>query len=126
MQRRLFNLAAARTPALSTLPTMSHAAPALPAHEHLPWTRQASVYEVNIRQYTPEGTLRAFMAHLPRLRRMGVDILWLMPIQPIGLKERKGTLGSYYAIRDYTAVNPEFGTLDDARALVREAHAMGF
>jgi glycosidase len=104
---------------------MSHATP--PAtQEHLPWTRSANIYEVNLRQYTPEGTLRAFMAHLPRLRKMGVDILWLMPIQPIGLKNRKGTLGSCYAIRDYTAVNPEFGTLDDARALVREAHAMGF
>ncbi len=125
MQRRLFNLAAALTPALSTLPTMSHAAPALPAHEHLPWTRQASVYEVNIRQYTPEGTLRAFMQHLPRLARMGVDILWLMPIQPIGLQARKGPLGSYYAIRDHTAVNPEFGTLEDARALVRRAHELG-
>ena len=125
MQRRRFNLAAALTPALATLPTMSHAASALPAHEHLPWTRQASVYEVNIRQYTPEGTLRAFMEHLPRLARMGVDILWLMPIQPIGLQERKGSLGSYYAIRDYTAVNPEFGTLEDARALVRRAHELG-
>ncbi|MBN8489105.1 MAG: DUF3459 domain-containing protein [Burkholderiales bacterium] len=125
MRRRHFNLAASLTPVLACLPSMSHAA--LPAaQEHLPWTRSANIYEVNIRQYTPEGTLRAFMAHLPRLRRMGVDILWLMPIQPIGVKERKGTLGSYYAIRDYTAVNPEFGTLDDARALVREAHAMGF
>ena len=121
MQRRDFS----RFALLTLLPTMSHADTALPAHTHLPWTRQASLYEVNVRQYTREGTLRAFMAHLPRLARMGVDILWLMPIQPIGVQARKGTLGSYYAIRDYTAVNPEFGTLADVQALVHEAHALG-
>lgn len=127
MKRRRFNQAAALAPALSvlfTLPAMTHAA-LPPAQQHLPWTRSANIYEVNIRQYTPEGSLRAFSAHLPRLRRMGVDILWLMPIQPIGVAQRKGSLGSYYSIRDYTAVNPEFGSLDDARALVREAHALG-
>ena len=80
---------------------------------HVSWSRNANIYEVNIRQYTPEGTFKAFAQHLPRLKKMGVDILWLMPIQPIGEKNRKGTLGSYYAVRDYTAVNPEFGTLDD-------------
>lgn len=78
-----------------------------------------------MRQYTPEGTLKAFAAHLPRLKKMGVDILWLMPIQPIGKQERKGTLGSYYSISDYTAVNPEFGNLDDMKALVRQAHGLG-
>jgi len=125
MKRRPLLQAALGLP-LTALPTMmSHADTALPAHSHLPWTRQASIYEVNVRQYTPEGTLRAFMAHLPRLARMGVDILWLMPIQPIGVTERKGTLGSYYSISDYTAVNPEFGTLADMQALVREAHALG-
>lgn len=124
MQRRPLLRAAACVPLVTTLPAMSADAP-LPAHTHLPWTRQANIYEVNVRQYTPEGTLKAFMAHLPRLARMGVDILWLMPMQPIGVQQRKGTLGSYYAIRDYTAVNPEFGTLDDVRALVRDAHALG-
>ncbi len=93
--------------------------------QHLPWTRQASIYEVNVRQFTPEGTLQAFAAHLPRLAAMGVGVLWFMPIQPIGLLNRKGTLGSYYAIRDYTAVNPEFGTLADFRAVVAQAHALG-
>jgi glycosidase len=93
--------------------------------QHVSWSRNANIYEVNIRQYTPEGTLKAFAQHLPRLRQMGVDILWLMPIQPIGEKNRKGTLGSYYAVRDYMAVNPEFGTLDDLRALVRQAHGLG-
>jgi glycosidase len=92
---------------------------------HAPWSRQAAIYQVNVRQYTPEGTLKAAMAELPRLNEMGVDILWLMPLQAIGQVHRKGTLGSYYSIRDYTAVNPEFGTLDELRALVREAHALG-
>src|SRR5688500_16461807 len=77
------------------------------------WSRGASIYEVNVRQYTPEGTFAALERHLPRLRGMGVDILWLMPVQPIGVAGRKGGLGSYYAIRDYTAINPEHGTEAD-------------
>jgi glycosidase len=93
--------------------------------KNVPWSHQASIYEVNVRQFTPEGTLAAFEAHLPRLAQMGVGILWFMPIQPIGVKNRKGTLGSYYAIRDYTAVNPEFGTLADFRRVVDKAHALG-
>lgn len=92
---------------------------------HVAWSRQATIYEVNLRQYTPEGTIKAFAAQLPQLKAMGVDILWLMPVHPIGVKDRKGTLGSYYASRDYLAVNPEFGTLDDLRALVQQAHALG-
>ncbi len=92
---------------------------------NVPWSQQAGIYEVNVRQFTPEGTLAAFEAHLPRLAQMGVGILWFMPIQPIGMKNRKGTLGSYYAIRDYTAVNPEFGTLTDFRRVVDRAHALG-
>ena len=71
------------------------------------------VYEMNVRQYTPEGTFAAAQQELPRLQELGIDILWLMPIHPIGVKERKGTLGSYYAIADYKAVNPEFGTMAD-------------
>ena len=92
---------------------------------HPPWSRSASIYEVNIRQFTPEGSFAALQAHLPRLRELGVDILWLMPIQPIGLQNRKGSLGSPYAVRDYTAVNPEFGTLEEFRSLVRAIHAAG-
>ena len=72
---------------------------------HVPWSRQAGIYEVNLRQFTPEGTLKAFGAELPRIAKLGVGIVWLMPLQPIGVKNRKGTLGSYYSIRDYTAVN---------------------
>ena len=64
------------------------------------------VYEMNVRQYTPEGTFAAPQQQLPRLKELGIDILWLMPIHPIGVKERKGTLGSYYAIADYKAINP--------------------
>lgn len=92
---------------------------------HVDWSRNANIYEVNFRQYTPEGTLNAMAKHLPRLHTMGVSILWFMPIQPIGQLKRKGRLGSYYAIRDYTAVNPEFGTIADFRALVQQAHALG-
>ncbi len=87
---------------------------------------QSNIYEVNVRQYTPEGTFKAFEAHLPRLKEMGVEILWFMPITPISEVDRKGKLGSYYAVQDYTAVNPEFGTLDDWKNLVNKAHELGF
>ena len=95
------------------------------AFRHPEWTRNANIYEVNVRQYTKEGTLAAFEKHLPRLKEMGVDILWFMPIQPIGEKNRKGTLGSYYSIQDYTAVHPDYGTIDDFKRIVDSAHAMG-
>ena len=94
--------------------------------KHPAWVGQSNIYEVNIRQYTPEGTFRAFERHLPRLKRMGVDILWIMPINPISEKMRKGSLGSYYAVRDYQAINPEYGTLQDFKHLVAEAHKLGF
>ena len=100
----------------------------IPKHanvHHLDWTKNANIYEVNIRQYTPEGTINAFIEHLPRLKNMGVDILWLMPINPIGEKNRKGSLGSYYAVKDYLALNPEFGTMFDLKTLVDNAHEMG-
>jgi len=90
------------------------------------WIKQANVYEVNVRQYTPEGTFKAFAPSLSRLKKMGVDILWFMPINPISKTDRKGTLGSYYAVADYKAVNPEFGTMDDFKQLVRQAHDSGF
>jgi len=94
--------------------------------EHPEWSKNANIYEVNIRQYSPEGTFNAFKKDLPRLKDMGVKILWLMPIQPIGELNRKGTKGSYYSVKDYKAVNPEFGTEADFKALVDEAHEMGF
>ncbi|MCB0626439.1 MAG: hypothetical protein KDC43_21595, partial [Saprospiraceae bacterium] len=91
----------------------------------LDWVKNANIYEVNVRQYTPEGTFSAFAEHLPRLQEMGVKILWFMPIYPISEKNRKGTLGSYYAISDYKAVNPEFGTMEEFKALVDRIHSMG-
>lgn len=93
---------------------------------HPEWTYSSVVYEVNIRQFTPEGTFRAFEEHLPRLKELGVDVLWLMPMYEIGTVERKGTLGSYYAISDYKKVNPEFGTMEDFEHLVKAAHDAGF
>lgn len=90
------------------------------------WAANATIYEVNIRQYTPEGTFNAFAEHLPRLQKLGVKILWLMPVNPISAKNRKGSLGSYYSIADYKKVNPEFGTMDDFKNLVNKCHEMGF
>ncbi|MFM2363848.1 MAG: hypothetical protein RLZZ316_2750, partial [Bacteroidota bacterium] len=90
------------------------------------WALQSTIYEVNLRQYTKEGTFNAFAAHLPRLKEMGVDILWFMPITPISKIDRKGTLGSYYAVQNYRTTNPEFGTMEDWKALVKKAHELGF
>lgn len=88
------------------------------------WSRNAVIYEVNIRQFTPEGTFDALTAELPRLKELGVGILWLMPVHPVGEKNRKGSLGSYYSVRDYYEVNPEFGTSKDFRELVEKAHEL--
>ena len=92
---------------------------------HADWVYNATIYEVNIRQYTKEGTFNAFEKHIPRLKELGINILWLMPVQPIGEEKRKGTLGSYYSIKNYTQTNPEFGTLDDFKQLVNAAHNAG-
>jgi len=89
------------------------------------WCKDATIYEVNIRQYTPEGTINAFAEHLPQLDSLGVDILWLMPIFPIGEENRKGGMGSAYSVKDYQAVNPDFGTLEDLKNLVAKAHKLG-
>ncbi|MCB0515063.1 MAG: alpha-amylase family glycosyl hydrolase [Chitinophagales bacterium] len=97
----------------------------VPAQTLPVWAENANIYEVNIRQYTPEGTFKAFQQHLPRLKAMGVDILWLMPIHPIGVEKRKGSLGSYYSVKDYRAVNPEYGDMKDFRELVNAAHNLG-
>ncbi len=92
---------------------------------HPEWSKDAVIYQINTRQFTSEGTFRAAQEQLPRLKRMGVDILWMMPIHPIGAKNRKGTLGSPYSVRDYRAVNPEFGTMAEFKAFVQAAHAQG-
>ena len=93
---------------------------------HPEWTYGSVVYEVNIRQFSPEGTFKGVEAQLPRLKELGVDVLWLMPMYEIGTVERKGTLGSYYAISNYKKVNPEFGTMEDFQSLVDKAHELGF
>lgn len=89
------------------------------------WHKNANIYEVNLRQYTSEGTYKAFTEHLPRLKAMGVDILWFMPINPISVKNRKGPMGSYYAVADYKESNPEFGSLDDFRDMMKAIHDIG-
>ena len=92
---------------------------------HAEWTRNAVLYQINTRQFTPEGTFSAAEKQLPRLKGLGVDILWLMPIHPIGEKNRKGSLGSPYSVKEYFAVNPEFGTIDDLKSFVDTAHGLG-
>lgn len=91
---------------------------------HPEWIYQATLYEVNIRQFTPEGTFSAFEKQLPRLKNLGVDIIWLMPIHPIGEVNRKGLLGSYYSVKDFTSINLEFGTMSDFKRLVRKTHEL--
>jgi glycosidase len=89
------------------------------------WSIGASIYEVNLRQYTQAGSFAAFQQHLPRLKDMGIDILWFMPITPISKAERLGSLGSYYACSSYTDTNPEYGSIADFKALTEAAHALG-
>ncbi|MBL7701321.1 MAG: DUF3459 domain-containing protein [Ferruginibacter sp.] len=91
-------------------------------YKRAPWAASTNIYEVNIRQYTPEGNFNAFAQSLPRLKDMGVEVLWLMPIHPIGKINRKDTLGSYYSISDFKAINPEFGTAADFKNLVKDIH----
>ena len=90
------------------------------------WKHDTNIYEVNVRQYTKEGTFRAFEKEMPRLKEMGVKTLWFMPITPISQKVKKGSMGSQYAAHDYVSINPEFGNLEDFKHLVDEAHKMGF
>lgn len=92
---------------------------------HPEWSYQAVIYEMNVRQLTAEGTLRAAAARLAFLSEMGIDAVWLMPIYPIGEVNRKGSLGSYYSVRDYCAVNPEMGDMADFDHFVQTAHALG-
>ena len=89
------------------------------------WAKNANIYEVNVRQYTPEGTFNAFKKHLPRLKEMGVDILWFMPIFPISETKKKGSLGSYYAVSDFRTTNPKFGTITELKAVIDEDHQRG-
>ena len=93
--------------------------------QHADWSYSAVIYEMNVRQLTEEGTFKSAMRHLQHLKDMGVDVVWMMPIYPIGVAERKGSLGSYYSISDYCDVNPEFGSMAEFDAFVAEAHRLG-
>ena len=92
--------------------------------QHVEWSKNATIYEANIRQMTPEGTFKALENQLDDIKKLGVKIIWLMPIQPIGVLNRKGELGSYYSVKDYKSVNPEYGTMDDFKSLVNKAHEL--
>lgn len=92
--------------------------------KHPEWSKNAAIYQINTRQFTPEGTFKSAQNQLPRLKKLGIDIIWLMPVHPIGKKNRKGSLGSPYAVKDYYAVNPEFGNFEDLKNFVQAAHEL--
>ncbi len=92
---------------------------------HPEWSKNATIYQINTRQFTPEGTFGAAEKQLPRLKELGAVILWLMPVHEIGVRNRKGSLGSPYAVRDYYSVNREFGALADLKHFVNAAHSLG-
>ncbi len=110
---------------LSTTPAANYEPQAYAEFENAEWTRDAVIYQLNTRQFTSEGTFAAAQEQLPRLAEMGVDIVWLMPIHPIGEVNRKGSMGSPYSVLDYRAVNPDLGTEEDFRAFVDAAHELG-
>lgn len=89
------------------------------------WVKNATLYELNIRQFSEEGTFKEIEKQLPRLKKMGIDIIWLMPVHPIGVLNRKGSLGSYYSVKDYYGINPEFGTEEEFRSLIKAIHDQG-
>ena len=101
-------------------------APLTTSVKHAEWTRNMILYEINVRQFSKSGTFAGVDSSLTKIRDLGVNVLWFMPVYPIGEVNRKGELGSYYSVKDYKAANPEFGTLEDFRALVAKAHEMGF
>lgn len=126
--RQLLGLAAALCVSLPLFAAAAKPDPYQPVPyvqlHHPEWTKNATIYELNTRQFSAEGTFRAAEKQLPRLKALGVDIVWLMPVNPIGEQNRKGTLGSPYSVRDYYGVNPEFGTLADLKHFVATAHSL--
>ena len=86
------------------------------------WAPSASLYQCNVRQFSPEGNFAGVTRQIPRLKELGVDVLWLMPVHPIGKARRKGVLGSPYSVKDYHGVNPDYGTLEDFKTLVQAVH----
>ena len=114
--------------AACTQPSTMDAVAPVSKVEHPEWSKNATIYEVNVRQYTPEGTFNAFSEHLPRLKEIGVDILWFMPIHPIGKinrKETESSMGSYYSVQDYKSVSSDYGTKEDFKRMVEQAHGLG-
>jgi glycosidase len=107
-----------------SLPTLPKVKPVSEV-KHPEWSRNSVIYEVNIRQYSKEGTFKGFEKDLPRLKKLGVDVIWIMPVNPIGKKNRKEPLGSYYSVRDYMDVNPEFGSMEDFKQLISKIHDAG-
>lgn len=124
MKNRLLCLALTLLTALFTI-SCTHQKHEYKGTKKVEYSRNAVIYEVNLRQYTEEGTINAFAEYLPYLKELGVDILWIMPVQPISELNRKGELGSYYAVSDYMAVNPEFGTMEDFKSMVAKTHDLG-
>jgi cyclomaltodextrinase len=110
-----------KNPNLQKAPTKTD----LNSVKHPEWILNSSIYEVNLRQFGKESSFKSFQKELPRLKKLGANILCFMPIQPIGKQDRKGTLGNCYAVQNYKEINPEFGTLDDFKLLVGEAHKLG-
>ncbi len=93
--------------------------------KHVDWSRNSTIYEVNLRQYTSQGSIREFLQHIPRLKQLGVNILWFMPVQPLGIEKRKGTLGSYYCLKNFTAIDAAYGTINEFKHLVNVIHNSG-
>lgn len=132
MIKTLIAMAAIATPVIACADALALPLENIPAPKAAPttvnhpeWSRDAVIYEVNWRQMTPEGTIAAVEKQIPRLKDLGVDILWIMPVNPISKEGSKGELGSYYASADYKALNPELGTMDDFRQFVKTAHDNG-
>lgn len=96
-----------------------------PARQSAQWVKDAVIYSVYLRSYSREGNFDGLKKRLPELKNLGVTVLWLLPINPVGEKNRKGTLGSPYSVRDYYGINPEFGTMADFKSLLAEAHRLG-
>ena len=92
----------------------------VPSH----WKNNATIYDLNVRQFSEKGDFNSILPHLSRLKSMGVKIIWLMPIHPIGELNRKGSLGSYYSVKDYKEINPEFGNKEDFKVLVDSIHEL--
>ncbi len=96
-----------------------------PALKSADWVKDAVIYSVYLRSFSREGTFNGFEQRIPELKNLGVTVLWLLPINPVGVKNRKGSLGSPYSVQDYYGINPEFGTLDDFKRLLTTVHKNG-